>query len=147
MFLDDFAREGRRVCKTFCTGGEVRIKEFERVRGSVGTGTKPEFGDVIGVSLLIPAKNTPRKHDGQKWEQRAVLLKPLPIYVGIRRVGGARTWYGASHGLRYLIISDAGNRSITYGLNLTTDCLRSRLRGLGTSRDSRSLLTHTRNPS
>jgi alkylated DNA repair dioxygenase AlkB len=60
---------------------QVGIDEYRAGAGIGWHRDKPEFGDVIDVSLLMPAKMRLRKQDGQKWERRALVLQPRSIYV------------------------------------------------------------------
>jgi alkylated DNA repair dioxygenase AlkB len=60
---------------------QVGINEYQAGAGIGWHRDKPEFGDVIGVSLLMPAKMRLRRQDGQKWERRSLILQPRSIYV------------------------------------------------------------------
>ena len=63
---------------------EVRQVGVNEYRAGAGIGwhrDKPEFGDVVGVSLLKPAKMRLRKWGEQKWERRSVVLQPRSIYL------------------------------------------------------------------
>ena len=42
---------------------------------------RPVFGDVIGISLLAPARLRFRRRDGDKWERRNVVAEPRSAYV------------------------------------------------------------------
>lgn len=42
---------------------------------------KPEFGDIVGVSLLSPANLRFRRRQGQGWERRAQIVEPRSAYL------------------------------------------------------------------
>jgi alkylated DNA repair dioxygenase AlkB len=42
---------------------------------------KPEFGEIVGISLLAPAKLRFRRRRGEGWERRAQLLEPRSAYL------------------------------------------------------------------
>jgi len=42
---------------------------------------RPVFGDVVGVSLLSPARLRFRRRAGAKWERRALLVEPRSAYL------------------------------------------------------------------
>ena len=42
---------------------------------------RPVFGDVIGISLLAPARLRFRRINGDKWERRNVVAEPRSAYV------------------------------------------------------------------
>jgi alkylated DNA repair dioxygenase AlkB len=60
---------------------QAGINEYPAGAGIGWHRDKPAFGDVIGVSLLSPAKMRFRKHLDQKWERQAITLEPRSIYV------------------------------------------------------------------
>jgi alkylated DNA repair dioxygenase AlkB len=60
---------------------QVGINEYRPGAGIGWHRDKPEFGDVIGVSLLAPVKMRLRKRQGQKWERRSIVIQPRSIYV------------------------------------------------------------------
>jgi alkylated DNA repair protein (DNA oxidative demethylase) len=42
---------------------------------------RPDFGDVIGISLLVPARLRFRRRAGDKWERRNVTAEPRSAYL------------------------------------------------------------------
>lgn len=42
---------------------------------------RPEFGDVVGISLLAPARLRFRRKAGAKWERSAVIAEPRSAYL------------------------------------------------------------------
>ena len=42
---------------------------------------RPVFGDVIGISLLAPARLRFRRESGERWERRNLLAEPRSAYV------------------------------------------------------------------
>jgi len=42
---------------------------------------RPVFGDVIGISLLAPARLRFRRKSGERWERRNLLAEPRSAYV------------------------------------------------------------------
>jgi alkylated DNA repair dioxygenase AlkB len=67
---------------------------------------RPVFGDVVGISLLAPARLRFRRKAGSKWERRNVVAEPRSAYV-LR--GPARTEW--EHSIPAL---DAPRYSITF---------------------------------
>jgi alkylated DNA repair dioxygenase AlkB len=81
-FLDDLRAKAAAFANR--SAQEVKQVGINEYRAGAGIGwhrDKPEFGDVIGASLLTPAKIRLRKQHGQKWERRALVLQPRSIYV------------------------------------------------------------------
>jgi alkylated DNA repair dioxygenase AlkB len=81
-FLDDL----RSKAAAFANRSAYEVKQvgINEYRTGAGVGwhrDKPEFGDVIGVSLLMPAKMRLRKQDGLKWERHSLVLQPRSIYL------------------------------------------------------------------
>jgi alkylated DNA repair dioxygenase AlkB len=66
---------------------QVGINEYRAGAGIGWHRDKPEFGDVIGISLMKPAKMRLRKQYGNRWERHSIVLQPRSIYVlsGISR--------------------------------------------------------------
>jgi alkylated DNA repair dioxygenase AlkB len=60
---------------------QVGINEYKPGAGIGWHRDKPQFGDVIGISLLSVAEMRLHKRDAQKWMRRAVVLQPRSIYV------------------------------------------------------------------
>jgi alkylated DNA repair dioxygenase AlkB len=42
---------------------------------------RPQFGDVVGISLLAPARLRFRRKQGAKWERYAVIAEPRSAYL------------------------------------------------------------------
>jgi alkylated DNA repair dioxygenase AlkB len=42
---------------------------------------KPQFGDIVGVSLLSPTEFRLRRRVGNRWERRRLTLLPRSIYL------------------------------------------------------------------
>ena len=81
-FLDDLRAKAAAFANR--SAHEVKQVGVNEYRPGAGIGwhrDKPEFGDVIGVSLLMSAKMRLRKQDGQKWERRLLVLQPRSIYL------------------------------------------------------------------
>jgi alkylated DNA repair dioxygenase AlkB len=81
-FLDDLRAKAAAFANR--SAHEVKQVGINEYRPGAGIGwhrDKPEFGDVIGVSLLMSAKMRLRKQDGQKWERRLLVLQPRSIYL------------------------------------------------------------------
>jgi alkylated DNA repair dioxygenase AlkB len=82
----DDDRTHRRRLKRFANRSAEEVEQvgINEYRAGAGIGwhrDKPEFGDVIGVSLLIPAKMRLRKQNGKRWERSALVLQPRSIYA------------------------------------------------------------------
>jgi alkylated DNA repair dioxygenase AlkB len=60
---------------------QVGVNEYKAGAGIGWHRDKPEFGEVIGVSILAPAKMRFRHRPGEKWLRRAILLEPRSIYL------------------------------------------------------------------
>ena len=81
-FLDDLrAKAAAFANRSALEMKQVGINEYRPGAGIGWHRDKSEFGDVIGVSLLMPAKMRLRKQDGQKWERRSLVLQPRSIYL------------------------------------------------------------------
>lgn len=81
-FLDDLRAKAAAFANR--SAHEVKQVGINEYRPGAGIGwhrDKSEFGDVIGVSLLMSAKMRLRKQDGQKWERRLLVLQPCSIYL------------------------------------------------------------------
>jgi alkylated DNA repair dioxygenase AlkB len=90
-FLDDLRAKAAAFANR--SAQEVKQVGINEYRGGAGIGwhrDKPEFGDVIGVSLLMPARMRLRRQVGHKWERRALVLQPRSIYV--LSGGSRREW-------------------------------------------------------
>jgi alkylated DNA repair dioxygenase AlkB len=77
-FLDDLRAKAAEFANH--AAPEVKQVGINEYRAGAGIGwhrDKPEFGDVIGVSLSMSAKMRLRKKHGLKWERRSVELQPL----------------------------------------------------------------------
>jgi alkylated DNA repair dioxygenase AlkB len=81
-FLDDLrAKAAAFANRSAHEMKQVGINEYRPGAGIGWHRDKSEFGDVIGVSLLMSAKMRLRKQDGQKWERRLLVLQPRSIYL------------------------------------------------------------------
>jgi alkylated DNA repair dioxygenase AlkB len=60
---------------------QVGINEYRAGAGIGWHRDKPEFGDVIGVSLVSPAKMRFRERHGQQWIRQVIVVEPRSIYV------------------------------------------------------------------
>jgi alkylated DNA repair dioxygenase AlkB len=60
---------------------QVGINEYRQDAGIGWHRDKPEFGDVIGVSLLAPVRLRLRLRQGQKWERRSIDIEPRSVYL------------------------------------------------------------------
>jgi alkylated DNA repair dioxygenase AlkB len=60
---------------------QIGINEYRPGAGIGWHRDKPQFGDVIGVSLLAPARMRLRKREGARWLRRAQVLEPRSIYI------------------------------------------------------------------
>ena len=81
-FLDDLrAKAAAFANRSAHEMKQVGINEYRPGAGIGWHRDKSEFGDVIGVSLLMSAKMRLRKQDGQKWERRSLVLQPRSIYL------------------------------------------------------------------
>lgn len=81
-FLDDLrAKAAAFANRSAHEMKQVGINEYRPGAGIGWHRDKSEFGDVIGVSLLMPAKMRLRKQDGQKWERRSLVLQSRSIYL------------------------------------------------------------------
>lgn len=81
-FLDDLrARAAEFAARTAEEVKQVGINEYRAGAGIGWHRDKPDFGDVIGVSLLKPAKMRLRRQRDEKWERRALELQPRSIYL------------------------------------------------------------------
>ena len=84
--IPDFLEQLRTNAARFAGYSPEDLKQagINEYRAGAGIGwhrDKPEFGDVIGVSLLGLAKMRLRKRQGQKWERRSLVIEPRSIYV------------------------------------------------------------------
>ena len=60
---------------------QVGINEYRAGAGIGWHRDKPEFGDVIGVSLLSSAKMRFRERLGRTWLRRSLVVEPRSVYV------------------------------------------------------------------
>lgn len=60
---------------------QIGINEYRPGAGIGWHRDKPHFGDVIGVSLLSPAKMRFRKRDKKAWTRASQLLDPRSVYI------------------------------------------------------------------
>lgn len=84
---------------------QVGINEYKPGAGIGWHRDKPQFGDVIGISLLSPAKMRLRQREAEKWLRRAIVVQRRSIYL---LSGAARTPWEHSippvDALRYAIM-------------------------------------------
>jgi alkylated DNA repair dioxygenase AlkB len=81
-FLDDLRKKvadfaGRRV-EEFV---QVGVNEYRPGAGIGWHRDKPQFGDVVGVSILSQAKMRFRKRDGKGWIRASQALDPRSVYT------------------------------------------------------------------
>jgi alkylated DNA repair dioxygenase AlkB len=60
---------------------QVGVSEYSAGAGIGWHKDKPEFGIIVGVSLLAPATMRFRKAQGRSWKRVSRALKPRSIYV------------------------------------------------------------------
>jgi alkylated DNA repair dioxygenase AlkB len=59
----------------------VGVSEYSAGAGIGWHKDKPEFGIIVGVSLLAPATMRFRKAQGRSWKRVSRTLKPRSIYI------------------------------------------------------------------
>jgi alkylated DNA repair dioxygenase AlkB len=67
-----------RDAEEFC---QIGVNEYRPGAGIGWHKDKPEFGDIVGVSLLSPAKMRFRKADGERWVRASRILEPRSVYL------------------------------------------------------------------
>ncbi len=67
-----------RSAKEFC---QIGINEYRPGAGIGWHKDKPEFGDVVGISLLSAVRMRFRKRSGDSWLRTFHLLEPRSIYI------------------------------------------------------------------
>jgi alkylated DNA repair dioxygenase AlkB len=81
-FLDDLRRKvadfAARAADKF---RQIGVNEYRPGAGIGWHRDKPEFGDIVGVSLLGPAKMRFRKRDGERWARAARVVEPRSVYI------------------------------------------------------------------
>jgi len=96
---------------------QVLINEY-RVGAGVGWHRdRPQFGDVVGVSLLSPCPFRFRLKDGERWLRRTVEVEPRSAYL---MTGPARTTWEHSiapveahrYSITFRTLSEKGRRSL-----------------------------------
>jgi alkylated DNA repair dioxygenase AlkB len=104
-FLDDLLNQAASFAG--CEKDAFRQAGVNEYRAGAGIGwhkDKPEFGIIVGVSLLAPATMRFRRAHGESWIRVSYTLKPRSIYI---LSGEARTDWEHSiqplNGLRYSI--------------------------------------------
>jgi len=104
-FLDDLLNQATSFAG--CKKSAFRQVGVNEYRAGAGIGwhmDKPEFGIIVGVSLLAPATLRFRRAHGESWIRFSHTLKPRSIYI---LSGEARTDWEHSipplNGLRYSI--------------------------------------------
>ncbi|HZG10274.1 MAG TPA: alpha-ketoglutarate-dependent dioxygenase AlkB [Allosphingosinicella sp.] len=59
----------------------VLLTEYSPGAGIGWHRDRPVFGDVIGLSLLAPARLRFRRKAGEKWERKALVAEPRSVYL------------------------------------------------------------------
>ena len=81
-FLDDLrlkiAKFANREAREFV---QIGVNEYRPGAGIGWHRDKPEFGDVVGVSLLYPAKMRFRMSKNNRWIRAAHILEPRSVYI------------------------------------------------------------------
>jgi alkylated DNA repair dioxygenase AlkB len=82
QFLDDLrtkiAKFAGREAGQFV---QIGVNEYRPGAGIGWHRDKPEFGDVVGVSLLCPAKMRFRRRKDNVWIRRSQILEPRSAYI------------------------------------------------------------------
>jgi alkylated DNA repair dioxygenase AlkB len=60
---------------------QVLINEYRPGAGIGWHRDKPQFGEVVGVSLLAPCTLRFRRKDGESWERRSLSAEPRSAYL------------------------------------------------------------------
>lgn len=60
---------------------QIGINEYRPGAGIGWHRDKPQFGDVVGVSLLSPVRMRFRRSNGKGWERASQILEPRSIYI------------------------------------------------------------------
>ena len=60
---------------------QVLVSEYPPGAGIGWHRDKPQFEDVVGVSLMSPAKLRLRKKSGSGWQRRSALIEPRSAYL------------------------------------------------------------------
>jgi alkylated DNA repair dioxygenase AlkB len=58
---------------------QIGINEYKA--GAGGIGDKPEFGEIVGVSLLSSSKMRFRKRSAEGWVHQSYILEPRSVYL------------------------------------------------------------------
>jgi alkylated DNA repair dioxygenase AlkB len=106
----DFLEKLRAKAAAFagCAPEDLRQVGINEYRPGAGIGwhrDKPQFGDVVGVSLLSPVKMRFRKPQGEGWLRASKILDPRSIYIMTGE--SRRAWYHSTPpvtSLRYSIM-------------------------------------------
>jgi alkylated DNA repair dioxygenase AlkB len=81
-FLDDLrlkiAKFANREAREFV---QIGVNEYRPGAGIGWHRDKPEFGDVVGLSLLYPAKMRFRMSKNNRWIRTAHILEPRSVYI------------------------------------------------------------------
>ena len=71
----EFAKRGKQEFR------QIGVNEYRPGAGIGWHRDKPEFGDVVGVSLLAPAKMRFRRRQAESWLRASHILEPRSIYI------------------------------------------------------------------
>lgn len=80
------------------------VTEYQPGAGIGWHRDRPEFGDVIGVSLLSPCRFRLRRRQGAGWQRKSLILEPRSCYV--LRGAARQEWehsIPAAESLRYSV--------------------------------------------
>jgi alkylated DNA repair dioxygenase AlkB len=84
--IPDFLMPARRKAALFAGAGAEALQHALIVEYAPGAGIgwhrdRPVFGDVVGISLLAPARIRFRRKQGEKWERAALMAQPRSAYL------------------------------------------------------------------
>ena len=60
---------------------QALVTEYDAGAGIGWHRDRPEFGDVVGISLLAPCTFRLRRAVGERWERASVLAEPRSVYL------------------------------------------------------------------
>lgn len=84
--IPDFLLDAREKAAAFAGLDPDALRHALVIEYAPGAGIgwhrdRPVFGDVVGISLLAPARLRLRRRDGAKWERAALTAEPRSSYV------------------------------------------------------------------
>lgn len=84
--MPDFLLPVRRKAAEFLDVGEDALQHALIIEYAPGAGIgwhrdRPVFGDVVGISLLAPARMRFRRKQGEKWERSSLIAEPRSAYL------------------------------------------------------------------